>query len=260
MKIPENIQRFLNQESYETDQVGMSDAKVLLFSDKVLKIEPESQESAYEYSIMKWLKGKLPVPEVLAFEKENGKNYLLMSRLCGEMACSERYMKTPDELVTLLAKGMELLWQVNITHCPFINNLDKKLKIAEYRVLHSMVDVEDTEPDTFTRDFQSPAHLLDWLKQNKPEEELVFTHGDYCLPNIFFKDGSVNGFIDLGRAGVADKWQDIALCYRSLKHNKNGLYGGGQYEGVSPDLLFDRLTIQPDWDKIRYYILLDELF
>ena len=59
---------------------------------------------------------------------------------------------------------------------------------------------------------------------------------------------------------LADKWQDIALCYRSLKHNKNGLYGGGQYEGVSPDLLFDRLTIQPDWDKIRYYILLDELF
>lgn len=209
---------------------------------------------------MEWLKGKLPVPDVLAFEKEAGKNYLLMSKIDGEMACSDNYMKNPYELIPLLAKGMELLWQVDTTGCPLVTDLDKKLEMAEYNVVHNLVNVEDAESDTFTKSFESPTHLLDWLKQNKPQEEMVLTHGDYCLPNIFLKDGTVSGFIDLGKTGLADKWQDIALCYRSLKHNRDGLYGGTKYANFSPDMLFERLKIRPDWDKIQYYILLDELF
>ncbi|MGN0355627.1 MAG: phosphotransferase [Muricoprocola sp.] len=31
------------------------------------------------------------------------------------------------------------------------------------------------------------------------------SHGDFCLPNVFFKDGRVEGFIDLGDTGVGDK-------------------------------------------------------
>ena len=64
----------------------------------------------------------------------------------------------------------------------------------------------------------------------------------------------------MSRCGIADKWQDIALCYRSLLHNFSGKYGGKVYEGFSPELLFEKLGIEPDWEKIRYYILLDELF
>ena len=47
-------------------------------------------------------------------------------------------------------------------------------------------------------------------EENKPKEELALSHGDYCLPNVFFKDGKVSGFIDLGASGVADKYLDIA--------------------------------------------------
>ncbi len=75
---------------------------------------------------------------------------------------------------------------------------------------------------------------------------------DYCLPNVFFHKGKVTGFIDLGRAGISDKCQDIALCVRSLEHNlKNKKY---------TDLLFQCLNIEPNYEKINYYILLDELF
>lgn len=31
-------------------------------------------------------------------------------------------------------------------------------------------------------------------------------------------------------------------------------------EGFNPELFFEALGIEPDWKKIRYYILLDELF
>ena len=37
--------------------------------------------------------------------------------------------------------------------------------------------------------------------------------------NIFLKDGEITGFIDLERAGIADKWQDIALAIRSIEFN-----------------------------------------
>ena len=92
---------------------------------------------------------------------------------------------------------------------------------------------------------------------------MVFSHGDYCLPNIFGIRDKVTGYIDLGRAGISDKWCDIALCYRSLSHNYSGKYQQHQkntYPGYDELLLFRELDIEPNWEKIRYYILLDELF
>ena len=48
-----------------------------------------------------------------------------------------------------------------------------------------------------------------------------------------------------------------ALWY---KHNFDGIYGGKKYEDFNPDILFEALGIEPDWEKIKYYRLLDELF
>lgn len=119
----------------------------------------------------------------------------------------------------------------------------------------------NVEPDTFGENgFENPKHLLEWLKTNRQEEEFVFSHGDFCLPNIFLSEEKVSGYIDLGKAGIADRWQDIALCYRSLLHNFEGKYSDNNYPGFSADILFEKLDIVPNWDKIRYYILLDELF
>ena len=57
------------------------------------------------------------------------------------------------------------------------------------------------------------------------EFEPVLSHGDYCLANIFLEDGHIKGYIDFGKTGIGDKWNDIALCYSSLKHNFDGTYG-----------------------------------
>jgi len=80
------------------------------------------------------------------------------------------------------------------------------------------------------------------------------------MPNLFLNKDRFSGFIDLGNCGIADKYQDIALCYRSLLHNFAGVYTGKAYPKLDEEMFFKELGIEPDWEKIRYYILLDELF
>ena len=248
MKFPEAIARLLPEAAWQTDTVGMSRSSVLLFEDRVLKIDQDWEESRREARLMEWLQGRLPVPEVLCREAAEGRSYLLMTRLPGRMLCDEAYMERPEELTALAAQGLKLLWQTDISQCPVDARLDVKLAMARYNIEHGLVDLDNVEPETFgPGGFQGP-------------EDLVFSHGDYCLPNIFARDGAVSGFLDLGRGGAADRYQDIALCYRSLLHNYGGKYSGRAYEGFSPELLFQALDLRPDWEKIRYYILLDELF
>ncbi|MBR6158190.1 MAG: APH(3') family aminoglycoside O-phosphotransferase [Lachnospiraceae bacterium] len=258
--IPPGIRGQIGYKTYHIDSVGCSDSQVRIYEDFVLKIEKERPELAEMIELMQWLEGKLPVPKVIATEVSRGYRYLIMSKAEGHMACDIYYMEHPKELIPLLAETIKLLWKVDITDCPRRRTLETELKEARYRVEHDLVDVSDAEPDTFgAGGFRDPEELLRWLEANRPEAEPVFSHGDLCLPNVFFRDGKVSGMIDLGNAGVADKWRDIALCYRSLRHNADGTFGK-YYPGIAPDDLFKELGIEPDWAKLRYYILLDELF
>ena len=261
IQMPLKIQQLINGKSYIMDNIGMSGNHVLIFEDMVLKIEDISTTMKEQVHLLQWLDGKLPVPKVLVYEEANEKSYLLMSKIDGKMACDIYYLEHPEVLLESLAYGLKMLWKVDIRECPRVRNLDVLLKEAQERVENNLVDTNDVEPTTFGEGgFESPKHLLEWLEHNRPDFEHVFSHGDYCLPNIMLEKGQIKGFIDLGNAGVGDKWQDIALCYRSLKHNFNGIYGGKVYKDFNPDMLFEKIGIEPDWKKINYYILLDELF
>ena len=260
--IPESIRSIIGDRPYQVDQVGMSDSQVVCFEDMVLKIEKQRPESDNEYEMMKWLEGRLPVPKVLHFERKDGINYLLMSRVEGEMSCTEHLMKNPENLMRIMAEGLKMLWNVDVSdyHQNF-RLVDEELEQARYRVEHGLCDMENAEPTTYGEGgFKDPADLLHWLETHKPEEDRVFSHGDFCMPNVMVKDDHVSGFIDIGRCGIADRYRDIALCYRSLDHNYKGYYGGHVYEDVDASMLFEALGMEPDWEKIRYYILLDELF
>ncbi len=259
--LPESIARLIGGEEYTLDGIGLSGSSVLLFSDKVLKIQPLCPGARQSASILGWLQGKLPVPRLLAYAEEDGNAYLLMSRIPGEMACTDRYLSSPERMTALLAQGLKQLWEVDIQDCPVDQRLDRKLKAARYQVEHGLVDLDNVQPDTFgPGGFRDPEALLRWLEENRPEEEPVLSHGDFCLPNIFFDGDVFSGYIDLDRCGVADKWCDIALCCRSLRNNCNGSYGGPCYQGMDEGVLFQALGIAPDEEKLRYYILLDELF
>ena len=71
-------------------------------------------------------------------------------------------------------------------------------------------------------------------------------HGDYCLPNILVKNGQINGFVDLGSAGVGDPWRDYAWAIWSLEYN----LGTKEYTS----LLLEKLGIKFDQEKYDKYI------
>lgn len=257
LNCPQKIKDLIGSQKYEKDSVGMSDSQVILFDDMVLKIQQSNDETANEVQMMKWLRNIVPVPELIAAETENGTSFILMSKIKGKMLCDEAFTKSPEKLLSLLTDGFKMLWSADIKNCPCNNTLDLRLSAARYNVENGLVDMDNTEPETFCENgFKSPEELLKWLEKNKLEEDLALTHGDFSLQNIFAENGKVSGFIDLGKAGIADKWQDVAICYRSLKH----ILGSNQNCKIHPDMLFEKLGIEKDERKLKYYILLDELF
>lgn len=262
MKLPDKIKKYMDDGNLSENKIGLSSASVFMLTDKVLKVQNDLRDSYHEYQIINWLKQRIPTPKIIAYEVDNHTSYMLMSKIEGKMLCDEEYLNHPLRLVELLMKALNMLWSVDEKDCPIDNSLDEKLKRARYNVENNLVDLEHVEEDTFSdRGFKDPFDLLNWLENNRPEEEIVFSHGDLSLPNIIVEGEEIKGFIDLGNMGKADKWQDIAICYRSLKHNLEGRYNGGiPYQGYDTRDFFKKLKIDVDEKKLKYYLLLDELF
>ena len=263
--LPAELAARLSGYTDSKNRIGRSSAGVYCYECEgdalYLKISEISDEVHRERDLLTWMNGKVPVPDLICYIEQDGYAFLLMSKADGFMACDcpadadgdqAKVHEPIEQTIKLLAEALLMLQSVDISECAFENTLDQKLKSALYNIENNLVDMDDFEDGN---DWNSPMELYHWLVENRPPEDLYFTHGDFCLPNIFIDGNEVTGFIDVGRGGVADKWQDIALCVRSLEYN---LRHNKKYPCA--DLLFSHLGIQPNDEKIRYYILLDELF
>ncbi len=74
-----------------------------------------------------------------------------------------------------------------------------------------------------------------------------FVHGDLCLPNIYANpDGSFAGFIDLGNAGLGDRYYDYAWMLWSLEYN----LGTDRYNRA----LLEKIGVEPNREWFERYI------
>ena len=260
MRQPVGIAELTSGKAFTVDQTGLSVASIAIYEDLVVKCEPVSEESENHTAMLRWLEGRIRAPRILETTVQDGWRWTAMTRICGEMACSDAWRADPNRLVRELAAAMRSLWETDITGCPVDQSPDAKLTRARKIIESGGVNMELVDPATFGEGgFSSPSALAQWLEANKPPFEPVLTHGDFCLPNIFLHNWSVSGFLDLGRSGVGDKWTDIAICWRTLRDNFGGHYGEA-VPGFCPDVLFEALGIKKDEQKLRYYLLMDELF
>jgi len=197
----------------------------------------------------------LLVPAVLQYHEWKGREYLLLTAVPGADASVSRPQEKYGAVVNALAAGMRTLHATNISACPFDQSRRVQVVAAEARVRNGLVREDDF--DTI-RAGRTAADLFAELMTRPPaSEDRVFTHGDYCLPNVILTDDGagglrVSGFVDCDKSGIADRYQDLALCARSVAHN------------LGPEwvpTLFARYGLdRVDEAKVEYYQLLDEFF
>ncbi len=255
--LPSNLSRILQNQTLEKNTIGQSNSEVyqVKSSDAFLKITGKSSSVNLqrEKEVLEWLSGKLSVPKVLHFEETGENTFLLISEINGiNLADCVKNSKVKENLMDDLAKSLKQIHSISIEDCPLQQTLRIKLQNAQENVEKGLVDEEEFEDENKGK---SAEALFDELIESKPDDEdLVFTHGDFCFPNIIVSNGKVSGFVDWERGGIADRYQDIALLFRSFDFNV------GKTEQFE-DLFCHFYGIEKlDKDKIKFYITLDEFF
>ena len=196
---------------------------------------------------------RIQVPQMQVFLEENRFEFLLTSAIPGHDAASVWDKTEIPKILEILAKNLKNLHSLEIQHCPFDQRLELKFSEAYTRVLENLVDETDFDDDHLGK--TAKALFKELLEKHPQSEDLVFTHGDYCLPNVLIDNLEFAGFIDLGRAGIADRYQDLALMTRSLESDMNP-----QFNGWSSYFLEQYGILEPDLGKLKFYRLLDEFF
>jgi kanamycin kinase/aminoglycoside 3'-phosphotransferase-2 len=255
-EIPAVLAKLTDRFTWKHIEIGHSDAATYLLQgtsvNQYLKIQTlSSYEGLYrERERLEWLQGKLPVPEVIYYGKDDSNEYLLISEVKGIHTASKVYETNLPQLMHLLGTGLKTVHSVAVEQCPFDQTLDIKLSAARERVENGYVD--ENEFDKIRQGLSATAILEELIATRPHFEDLVFTHGDYCLPNIMVHEDRISGFIDWGRGGISDRYQDLALALRSIVYNF-----GNQY---IPLFLNAYGITEADAAKVDYYQLLDELF
>ncbi|HSK70852.1 MAG TPA: APH(3') family aminoglycoside O-phosphotransferase [Pyrinomonadaceae bacterium] len=254
--LPENLAQAVSGYVWRQDNIGFSSARIFhLMAENKKSLYLKVDSRAFSHSLLKekvkleWLKNRLPVPEVLLFTADENNEYLLLSEISGLPSSDDSLKTDTPHVIEQLVNGLKMIHSLPIEDCPFKTGLDYKIEFARERMIKGLVEEEDFDDE---RQGRTAEDLFDELLAVKPtDEDLVFTHGDYCAPNIILKNGKLSGFVDWAIAGIADRYQDIALLTRSVRYNF-----GEEYE----ESVFEIYNIKPDWKKIHFYRLLDEFF
>ena len=190
---------------------------------KILKVLKHNRYSSLflEAQKIRWLQGRIPVPKVLYYTKDQENEYLVLSYTDGVNAFDESLSKNYDRVVKLLAEGLKQIHSIDVSDCPFKESIDARIESAERKLKAKVLD----EARFICNFGRPPYEIFEEMIRVKPKNvDLVFTHGDYCLPNVLIKNNAICGFVDLGAAGVADRYQDISLGVWSLEYNKKERY------------------------------------
>ncbi|UVI29366.1 APH(3') family aminoglycoside O-phosphotransferase [Paenibacillus spongiae] len=207
---------------------------------------PHREPLAQYSQKLRWLAARLPVPNVIHYSKDERFEYLLMSEIKGIDGSDARFKENPAFIIRKLAQALKQVHAVEINDCPFDCRLHARLNEIVRKVEAGAINKESIEEE-FEDRFD---HLYQRLISHPySTEDLVFTHGDYSVPNVIIRGTDISGFIDLADAGVADKYRDLAAIHYSIIRNHGEEWTGLFYEeyGIS----------NVDLEKIRFYDLLD---
>jgi aminoglycoside phosphotransferase len=271
--LPDAVAAAVDGASWSSVRGGLSDARVdvlrwpdgrhaFLKSGAGPASDPEAPAGrlSVEHDRLLGFAGALPVPEVLAWSPgtdapgATGAAHLLTTPVPGTPATDPDNHQDPDALILALAAGLRRVHDLPVAGIGGPRGVDPRVERARARVQRGLVDRRDFEP-AYAR--FTPERLVELLEDARPSgpEDLVVVHGDPSLANLLLgpSEGgelAILGYVDVDRAGVADRYLDLAIIARSLASN------------LSPEALgpfFHAYGIEaPDLLKVDFYVLLDE--
>ncbi len=180
--------------------------------------------------------------EVLSYKRLEH-DWLLTTEVTGEDLTHESYISQPELLAEGLGQTLKMLHSAPTDGCPVINRTESYLAYAEDSYKNKRYD-DSLFPDNWG--YASPDGAWNVIENRRHElESNVLLHGDYCLPNVIFKNGDFSGFIDVGKGGVGDRHIDLFWGAWSLGFNlKTDKYKDIFFDAYGrQDIDFDRFTL-----------------
>lgn len=201
---------------------------------------------------LRWLAGRVPAARVVRIAVEPGAAWLLSTAVPGRTGDGwlARDAAALPRIVAGFAGFLRRLNALPVDECPFEAGAAIRLAAARRRVAAGLVDEDDFDDD---HEGWSAARVLAEAEALADAASgRVVTHGDFSLGNLLFDDaGQVTGCIDVGRLGIADPYQDIAIFWQNLRD-----FGGD----AQASFLRQIGVAAPDERRLRFHRLLDELF
>jgi kanamycin kinase len=232
---------------WEPVDTGKSGARVWR-GPSVHRKEGDPAEIDAEADRLIWLTAQgIPCPEVV----ERGPGLLVTTTVPGRSAAEPWPAHLRGRMTDAFADLLRALHAIPVAACPFDRSLEATVPAAVRAAELGQVDLDDLDDE---RHGWSADRLVQELHCTRPPaEDPVVGHGDPCLPNVLFDDdGRPTGVVDVGRVGIADRYNDLAIATRSLTDNWHIEYGSR---------LLRRYGIErPDLPRIAFYRLLDEFF
>jgi aminoglycoside 3'-phosphotransferase-1 len=198
-----------------------------------------------------WLKSRMLAPHTEGFVRTERQAWLLMTALPGKTAY-QVMTESPEacqSVVDILATFMRRLHSIPVDECPFNSKHDYRLALARKRIDSGLVDTDDFDDERETWTAEDVWNAMQSFLPLTPD--LVVTHGDFSLDNFLISDRGEVGCIDVGRLGIADRYQDLAILWNCLEE-----FG----KSLQSRFLQQYGCEHIDVEKLQFHLMLDELF
>lgn len=224
VNLPENLVERLKNYHWQKVNIGWSRSEIhkltqLKKPTLFLKIKNYSDDLFFnkEYEMLKWLKDKISVPEVIYQSNNTDYEFLLLTEIPGKVSHEVFSRADIETNLKILAKGLQSFHVIPMGGCPNEVDVDKMIQHAKERLEQGLINDENFD---IRWKHKTPDELFEDVKRLMPKEiDKVVTHGDYCLPNVLINNNELSGFVDLGFAGINDRYYDLAAISWSISYN-----------------------------------------
>ncbi|WP_034386544.1 aminoglycoside 3'-phosphotransferase [Herbidospora cretacea] len=244
MRLSQRLRVVLGDDaSWSSDHEGASGTALRVTSGGRVFYVKHGPLAAAEHLRLRWLRGRVPVPEVVAFDDP-----VLVLADVGAASLEAAAPADLGDLGAVLGRTLRLLHATPVAECPFDGRLPVVLDRAGANVRGGLVDPDDFDDDHLGL---TPEAVFEQLLARRPrEDDLVVAHGDFTPANVLLPASGEPVVIDVPALGVADRHRDLALVHRELD---------GDLAAWEKFLAAYGLVDHVDEELLHYYRLVDEL-